>query len=66
MAIGEAPVLEAVVDINAVSLARTELDPVTLLMAVCGHCRQRAEFVAQPQKIVRNPRKDFARSSVLR
>lgn len=32
MAIGEAPVLEALVDINAVSLARTELDPVTLLM----------------------------------
>ena len=32
MAIGEAPVLEALVDINAVSIARTELDPATLLM----------------------------------
>ena len=30
--VGEAPVLEALVDINAVSLARTELDPVALLM----------------------------------
>jgi alkylhydroperoxidase/carboxymuconolactone decarboxylase family protein YurZ len=32
MAIGQAPVLEALVDINAVSIARTELDPATLLM----------------------------------
>jgi alkylhydroperoxidase/carboxymuconolactone decarboxylase family protein YurZ len=32
MAIGEAPVLEAVTDINAVSIARTELDPATLLL----------------------------------
>ena len=32
MATGEAPVLEALVEINAVSLARTELDPATLLM----------------------------------
>lgn len=32
MAIGEAPVLEALVDINAVSVARTEFDPATLLL----------------------------------
>jgi len=32
MATGEAPVLEALAEINAVSLARTELDPATLLM----------------------------------
>jgi alkylhydroperoxidase/carboxymuconolactone decarboxylase family protein YurZ len=32
MATGEAPVLEALTDINAVSLARTELDPATLLL----------------------------------
>jgi len=32
MATGEAPVLEALTDINAVSLARVELDPATLLM----------------------------------
>jgi alkylhydroperoxidase/carboxymuconolactone decarboxylase family protein YurZ len=32
MATGEAPVLEALVEINAASLARTELDPVTLLL----------------------------------
>jgi alkylhydroperoxidase/carboxymuconolactone decarboxylase family protein YurZ len=32
MAIGEAPVFETLVEINAASLARTELDPATLLM----------------------------------
>ena len=32
MATGEAPVLEALIDINAVSLARTELDAVPLLL----------------------------------
>jgi alkylhydroperoxidase/carboxymuconolactone decarboxylase family protein YurZ len=32
MATGEAPVLEALADMNAVSLARVELDPATLLM----------------------------------
>jgi alkylhydroperoxidase/carboxymuconolactone decarboxylase family protein YurZ len=32
MATGEAPVLEALTDINAVSLVRTELDPVPLLL----------------------------------
>ena len=32
MATGEAPVLEALTDINAVSLARAELDPATLLL----------------------------------
>ena len=32
MAIGEAPVLEAITDINAVSIARTELDPATLIL----------------------------------
>jgi alkylhydroperoxidase/carboxymuconolactone decarboxylase family protein YurZ len=32
MAIGEAPVLEALADINAVSIARTELDDRTLLL----------------------------------
>lgn len=32
MAIGEAPVLEALVEINAASLARTELDPATLVL----------------------------------
>jgi alkylhydroperoxidase/carboxymuconolactone decarboxylase family protein YurZ len=32
MATGNAPVLEAVIEINAVSLNRTELDPVTLLL----------------------------------
>jgi alkylhydroperoxidase/carboxymuconolactone decarboxylase family protein YurZ len=32
MATGEAPVLETLADINAVSLARTELDPATLIM----------------------------------
>jgi alkylhydroperoxidase/carboxymuconolactone decarboxylase family protein YurZ len=32
VATGEAPVLEALVDINTASLARTELDPATLLM----------------------------------
>ena len=32
MATGDAPVLEALVDINAVSLARAELDPTTLLL----------------------------------
>jgi hypothetical protein len=31
MATGEAPVLEALTDINAVSLSRAELDPATLL-----------------------------------
>jgi alkylhydroperoxidase/carboxymuconolactone decarboxylase family protein YurZ len=31
MAIGEAPVLEALADINAVSIARTELDEATLI-----------------------------------
>ncbi|XVU23590.1 carboxymuconolactone decarboxylase family protein [Actinoplanes sp. CA-054009] len=33
MATGEAPVLEALIDINAVALARTELDPGTVLLA---------------------------------
>ncbi|SNY65242.1 carboxymuconolactone decarboxylase family protein [Paractinoplanes atraurantiacus] len=33
MATGEAPVLEALIDINAVALARTELAPGTLLLA---------------------------------
>ncbi|XVV10794.1 carboxymuconolactone decarboxylase family protein [Actinoplanes sp. CA-131856] len=33
MATGEAPVLEALIDINAVALARTELPPGTLLLA---------------------------------
>ena len=32
MATGEAPVLEALVEMNAASLARTELDPATLLL----------------------------------
>jgi alkylhydroperoxidase/carboxymuconolactone decarboxylase family protein YurZ len=32
MATGEAPVLEALTDINAVSLSRVELDPATLLL----------------------------------
>jgi alkylhydroperoxidase/carboxymuconolactone decarboxylase family protein YurZ len=32
MATGEAPVLETLVEINAVSLARTDLDPATLLL----------------------------------
>jgi alkylhydroperoxidase/carboxymuconolactone decarboxylase family protein YurZ len=32
MAIGEAPVLEALTDINAVSIARSELDPATLIL----------------------------------
>jgi alkylhydroperoxidase/carboxymuconolactone decarboxylase family protein YurZ len=32
MAIGEAPVLEALTDINAVSIARTDLDPATLIL----------------------------------
>jgi len=32
MAIGDAPVLEALADINAVSIARTEMDERTLLM----------------------------------
>jgi alkylhydroperoxidase/carboxymuconolactone decarboxylase family protein YurZ len=32
VATGDAPVLEALIDINAVSLARTELDPATLLL----------------------------------
>ena len=32
MATGQTPVLEALIDINAVSLARTELDPATLLL----------------------------------
>jgi alkylhydroperoxidase/carboxymuconolactone decarboxylase family protein YurZ len=32
MATGEAPVLEVLTDINAVSLARTELDPATLIL----------------------------------
>jgi alkylhydroperoxidase/carboxymuconolactone decarboxylase family protein YurZ len=32
VATGDAPVLEALVDINAVSLARAELDPATLLL----------------------------------
>jgi alkylhydroperoxidase/carboxymuconolactone decarboxylase family protein YurZ len=32
MATGEAPVLEALTEINAVSLARVELDPATLVM----------------------------------
>ena len=32
MATGEAPVLEALIDINAVSLSRDELDPATLLL----------------------------------
>jgi len=33
VATGEAPVLETLVEINAVSLARAELDPATLLLA---------------------------------
>ena len=32
MAIGEAPVLEALTDINAVSIARSELDPAALIL----------------------------------
>lgn len=32
MATGEAPVLEALVEMNGVSLARAELDPATLLL----------------------------------
>jgi alkylhydroperoxidase/carboxymuconolactone decarboxylase family protein YurZ len=32
MATGEAPVLQTLVEINAVSLARSELDPATLLL----------------------------------
>ena len=32
MATGEAPVLEALTDINAASLARVELDPATLVL----------------------------------
>ena len=32
MPTGQAPVLEVLIDINAVSLARTELDPATLLL----------------------------------
>jgi len=32
MAIGEAPVLEAITDMTAVSVARTELDPGTLIL----------------------------------
>lgn len=32
MAIGDAPVLETLVDINAASLARVELDPATLVV----------------------------------
>jgi alkylhydroperoxidase/carboxymuconolactone decarboxylase family protein YurZ len=32
MAIGEAPVLEALTDINAVSIARSEFDPATLIL----------------------------------
>ena len=32
MATGEAPVLQTLVEINAASLARAELDPVTLLL----------------------------------
>jgi alkylhydroperoxidase/carboxymuconolactone decarboxylase family protein YurZ len=36
MATGDAPVLETLADINAVSLARTELDAQTLLMVRIG------------------------------
>src|SRR5438309_8334339 len=32
MAIGEAPVLETLADINAVSIARSEFDPATLIL----------------------------------
>ena len=32
MATGEAPVLEALIDINAVALNRAELDPATMIM----------------------------------
>ncbi len=32
MAIGEAPVLETLLDLNAVSIARSELEPSTLLL----------------------------------
>jgi alkylhydroperoxidase/carboxymuconolactone decarboxylase family protein YurZ len=32
MATGEAPVLEALIDINVASLSRTDLDPATLLL----------------------------------
>ena len=32
MAIGEAPVLETLTDINAVSIARSEFDPATLIL----------------------------------
>jgi alkylhydroperoxidase/carboxymuconolactone decarboxylase family protein YurZ len=32
MATGEAPVLEALLDLNAVSIARSELEPTTLLL----------------------------------
>jgi alkylhydroperoxidase/carboxymuconolactone decarboxylase family protein YurZ len=32
MATGDAPVIEALLDINAVSVARSELDPATLLL----------------------------------
>jgi len=32
MAVGEAPVLETLVEINAASLARTELEPATLIL----------------------------------
>jgi alkylhydroperoxidase/carboxymuconolactone decarboxylase family protein YurZ len=36
MATGERPVLEVLADINSVSLARAELDPVTLLLVRIG------------------------------
>ena len=32
MAVGDAPVMEAIIDINAVSLDRTELDPRSLVL----------------------------------
>lgn len=36
MAVGDAPVMEALMDINAASLSRTELDPHTLMLVRLG------------------------------
>jgi alkylhydroperoxidase/carboxymuconolactone decarboxylase family protein YurZ len=36
MAVGNAPVMEAIVDINAASLARTSLDPRSLMLVRLG------------------------------
>ncbi|MFC7533030.1 hypothetical protein [Actinoplanes sp. GCM10030250] len=62
MAIGASPALQALIDINAVSLARTELDPPAMLLVWMRTSRmQDLDF---PHRLLRPPVRRLTHTAV--